>query len=140
MIRVVAPADAFALIEKEGYRYLDVRTVEEFAAGHPEGAVNIPIVHAGMVPNHEFLEVAQTVFAVDEKIVLGCRSGVRSMRAAEVLASAGYANVCNMDGGFHGRFDPMGSVVQAGWLSEGLPVSNEVKHGTSYDALRSKRA
>eukprot|EP00878_Enallax_costatus_P029659 GHUV01032199.1.p1 GENE.GHUV01032199.1~~GHUV01032199.1.p1 ORF type:complete len:116 (+),score=2.34 GHUV01032199.1:60-407(+) len=36
--------EAYDLMKSGRYRYLDVRTVEEFANGHVEGAVNIPIM------------------------------------------------------------------------------------------------
>jgi len=140
MIRNVTPVDAQALIEKEGYRYVDVRTEEEFEAGHPAGAVNIPILIAGIGPNPDFVPVVSAVFEPDTPLVLGCGSGGRSMRAAEILSRAGFTSVVNMDGGFNGRFSPMGGLLQAGWAQEGLPVSHELTDETSYASLRSKRA
>ena len=49
-----------------GYAYVDVRSVPEFEAGHPQGAVNIPLanmVPGGMVPNPAFLPDIQKQFA-----------------------------------------------------------------------------
>ena len=69
----------------EGWTYVDVRTVEEFEAGHPPGAVNVPIALAApgrMMPNPDFLPVMAAAFRKDAKIVVGCKAGGRSMRAA----------------------------------------------------------
>ena len=39
----ISPAEAFAKMKDEGFTYVDVRTPEEFEAGHPEGARNVPL-------------------------------------------------------------------------------------------------
>ena len=80
--------------------YIDVRTVEEFAAGHPEGAVNIPIAFhdpaQGMVYNHEFVEVVERHYAKDRKLLLGCKAGPRSNSAANLLEQTGYQDVASV--------------------------------------------
>lgn len=80
----IAPADAHRLV-KEGAVLLDVRTPEEFASGHIDGAVNIPV----QVLDSRMAELT------DKKrpIVVYCRSGARSARAASALRAAGYASV-----------------------------------------------
>src|SRR5687767_13989883 len=100
MVSNVTPTEAKRLIDDEGYTYLDVRTVEEFDGGHPAGAYNVPVVHAGMLPNGEFVAVVEATFPKDARLVVGCQSGGRSARAAALLASCGYEHVVNMDGGF----------------------------------------
>jgi rhodanese-related sulfurtransferase len=138
-IRTVDPREAKRLLDEEGYTYLDVRSVEEFRQGHPEGAVNIPIAHmgvGGMEPNGDFAKVVRANFAPDAKLALGCKSGVRSMRAADVLAAEGYTNLVNVGGGFGGRYSPAG--IQAGWVDEGLPVSTSDGDGVSYESLAAK--
>jgi rhodanese-related sulfurtransferase len=138
MISNVTPREAKRLVDDEGYAYIDVRTEEEFASGHPEGAVNIPVAFAGMVPNPNFVGVVAANFAPESRLVLGCKSGGRSARAAEMLAAAGYTSVVNMDGGFGGRFSPTGALVQPGWREEGLPISSENGEGVSYRSLASR--
>ena len=67
-MRRISPGEARELIEKEGYVYVDVRSVPEFESGHPEGAYNVPLLHmgpAGMTPNPEFLSVMQQRFPKD---------------------------------------------------------------------------
>lgn len=71
-------------------RLVDVREPYEFAEGHIPGAELIPL---GQVPT------ALNKLGKEEAIVVVCRSGARSLRAAQFLASHGYSNVINMQGG-----------------------------------------
>lgn len=68
--------------------WIDVRTVEEYKAGHLEGAINIP-----------YDEIEQKIEAVsadkNTAIQLYCRSGRRSGIALESLRSLGYSKVTN---------------------------------------------
>jgi rhodanese-related sulfurtransferase len=124
MYKTVTPTEAQRLLE-EGYTYVDVRSEGEYAAGHPEGARNVPVAHAdamGMRPNPDFLSDMERAFPKDSKLVVGCKSGGRSARACEMLEGAGYTDVVNMDGGFHGRYHPGGGLAQPGWTQEGLPT------------------
>jgi len=80
---------------------LDVRTPEEFAAGHIPGAVNIP-----------YDQVAGRLAEIpkDDEVVLYCRSGRRAGLAAEVLAASGYTRLAHLEGDMQG------------WQSAGRPV------------------
>jgi len=72
---------------------LDVRRPDEFAAGHIEGAVNIPV--------HDLAKhIDQLPDDPDTLIVVYCRSGVRSMFATSAVLVLGYNKVYNMPGGF----------------------------------------
>ncbi len=138
-IQRVSPAEAKQLMD-EGYIYLDVRTEAEYAAGHPKGAHNVPVMIAaggGMAPNPDFLAVVQKAYAKDQKLVLGCRSGVRSMRAAEMMIAAGYTNVIDQRAGFDGPRDPFGRMLEAGWAPAGLPVETATPGG-SYAEMKSR--
>jgi rhodanese-related sulfurtransferase len=139
MVKNVTPTEAKRMIDDEGYEYLDVRSVEEYEEGHPAGAYNVPLLHAGMVANPEFAAVVERSFPTSAKLVVGCKSGGRSSRAAELLASRGYEHVVNVDGGFHGRYTPFGSLAQAGWVDEGLPAETESRD-RDYDTLRGRDA
>ena len=128
------------LQENTDYIYVDVRSVDEFANGHPDGAYNVPIMHrqaTGMTPNADFLTVMQVHFTPDSKLLIGCQSGARSLRAAEALVGAGFSAVTNVQGGFGGARNPMGQVVQAGWAESGLPVSTQAAEGRAYADLGS---
>jgi rhodanese-related sulfurtransferase len=120
----ISARDAKGLMD-QGWTYLDVRSQPEFDRGHPAGAVNIPLMHAapgGMTPNPDFMRVVEAVFAKDAKLVVGCQSGGRSLRAAQLIEAAGYPQVVDQSGGFGGARDPVGRVVSPGWASENLPV------------------
>lgn len=85
---VISGADAKALVQK-GATLVDVRTPEEFAGGHIEGAVNIPI---------DELDARKGELKKDADIVVYCRSGGRSARGKALLTAAGYAKVQDLGG------------------------------------------
>jgi len=139
-IKRVSPDEALELMEKEGYVYVDVRSIPEFEAGHPKGAYNVPLAHlgpAGMSPNPEFLQVMEKSFPRDAKLVMGCKSGGRSLQAANVLASAGYTNVVDQRAGFQAGMGPSGR-MEPGWGPRGLPASETAEPGRDYETLRTK--
>src|SRR3954468_16116596 len=112
-VKRVSPLEAQGLVE-EGYTYGDVRTGEEFHAGHPEGALNVPLTVAGPAGsqmNPEFVAVIERLFAHDAKIIVGCATGVRSLHAAEILSDVGYREVVDQRAGFHGSRNPFGARV-----------------------------
>lgn len=78
---------------------IDVREVDEFAAGHVPGAVNIPMSVIG----GRLDELPDGAFDVI------CAVGGRSGRVAEALEARGY-DVTNVDGGTNG------------WVAAGYPV------------------
>ena len=122
--------------------YIDVRTEREFAAGHPQGAVNIPVAFPdparGMMANKDFVQVVEANFPRDKKIIVGCQAGPRSNAAAGLLQQAGFQDVANMLGGFGGMRDQLGNVVAPGWASSGLPLSDDNGEGVSYESLSAK--
>jgi rhodanese-related sulfurtransferase len=121
--------------------YLDVRTEGEFAQGHADGALNVPVVFikgpGQMEPNEDFLAVVKKTLPADSKLVVGCMAGGRSQRACEMLEEAGYANLINVRGGYGGARDGSGAIVVAGWRDEGLPVSTATGDA-AYAALKAK--
>ena len=140
-VKRITPEEARDLMDKEGYVYVDVRSVPEFEAGHPAGAYNIPLLHlgpGGMTPNHDFLAVMEKTFPRDANIVVGCKSGGRSLQAASILLSAGYTSVIDQRAGFQGTIGPSGG-PEAGWGPKGLPTSQEAVPGHSWEALWGKR-
>ncbi len=141
-IKQLKPAEAHEVLKANpDATYVDVRTEAEFAAGHPAGAINIPVVFikgpGQMEVNPAFLEVAQHALPKNRKLVVGCLSGGRSQRACEMLEEAGYADLTNVVGGFGGQRDASGQVIVTGWRDSGLPVSTELGDA-SYAALRKK--
>jgi rhodanese-related sulfurtransferase len=139
-IRRVSPEEARDLMEKEGYVYVDVRSVPEFDAGHPTGAYNVPLMHAGlagMTPNPDFLAVMERTFPKDARLVVACKAGGRSARAAAMLEGRGYTNVVDQRAGYEGAPAPTGG-MEPGWRPRGLPTSTQAEPGRAYDALQQK--
>jgi rhodanese-related sulfurtransferase len=141
-IKQQKPSDAHETIVKNpGAVYLDVRTEGEFAQGHAEGAINVPVVFikgpGNMQLNDDFAVVVEKVLPKDAKLIVGCQAGGRSQRACEILEEAGYSDLTNVVGGFGGQRDQSGAVIAKGWRDEGLPVSSEVGE-SGYQSLRTK--
>jgi rhodanese-related sulfurtransferase len=128
-------------LQQEGHTYVDVRSTGEFDNGHPEGALNIPLLEptAGqMQPNPDFVRVVQATFAPDAKLLIGCQVGGRSQRAAAMIESFGFTNVSNVRGGFGGMREPSGRIVDPGWADSDLPVETGQPSGRSFADLLDK--
>lgn len=134
------PAQAQRLLDgPEGWKYVDVRTVEEFEAGHPLNAYNVPFAmrdaRGGMAPNPDFVGVIRKIFPADTRLVFGCASGVRSMHACDALEAAGYTALVNMQCGFSGKRDATGRVIEPGWQGSGLPCEAVAPRERKYASL-----
>ncbi|HKU42112.1 MAG TPA: rhodanese-like domain-containing protein [Polyangiales bacterium] len=114
----ISPQAAHDLMRDEGYVYIDVRSPEEFALGHPKGARNVP-----WLDNPDFLGTLQREFAEDAKLIVGCRTNNRSAKAAAALRGAGFRDVLEQRAGMAGLRDAFGGVIERGWEDAGLPVS-----------------
>ncbi|GAB4240927.1 MAG: hypothetical protein Kow00109_16120 [Acidobacteriota bacterium] len=89
------PDLAWRLVHEEHALLLDVRSPEEFAAGHIPGAVNINITE---LPDR--LEGVDKLTKGDKNhpIVVYCRSGRRAAHAKDLLLDHGYLRVTNLGG------------------------------------------
>jgi rhodanese-related sulfurtransferase len=137
----VGPKEAQQRIESEGYVYVDVRTVGEFDAGHPQGAYNAPLMidgPSGRGPNASMVAAVSSAFPKDQKLVVGCLAGGRATRAAEMLEAAGFTNVVVQRAGWGGVTDPFGRVTEPGWQAEGLPASTTAEPGHAWRDLEAK--
>ncbi len=76
---------------KTDYIILDVRTPEEFGTGHIKNAINIPDYEIESQAEKELKNKKQT-------ILVYCRSGNRSKKAASMLAEMGYTSVMEFGG------------------------------------------
>lgn len=77
---------------------LDVRTEEEYNAGHIEGAI--------LIPDTEILEKAkETLTDKSATILVYCRSGRRSALAAADLVELGYSNIYDFGGIIDWNYD-----------------------------------
>ena len=89
------------LQQGSGPLVLDVRTREEYTAGHVPGAVNIP---------HTELAGRLGEIESDRGVVLYCMVGPRARLGEEILRRAGVAKVFHLEGGL------------AAWRDADLPV------------------
>lgn len=76
----------------QDWLFIDVREQEEWDEGHIEGAQLIPLstLMEGHVPD----------LPKDKTILLYCRSGKRSLTAAQILNMHGYSDMLNLVGGY----------------------------------------
>jgi rhodanese-related sulfurtransferase len=92
------------LINRGKTTIVDVRSADEFAAGHVRDAKNIPLADlSGRIGE---LDKSKT-----RTVVILCQNGVRSDKAARQLAAAGFDDVFSLEGGL------------AAWQAAGLPVT-----------------
>jgi len=85
----IKPATDYAALVKNGALILDVRTREEFASGHINGATNIPL---------QTLQANLSKLKKDKPIITCCASGMRSASAKSILLSKGFSSVYNGGG------------------------------------------
>ncbi|WP_342619958.1 rhodanese-like domain-containing protein [Rhodoferax sp. GW822-FHT02A01] len=70
---------------------IDVRSEQEFQAGHVDGALNIPHTAIGQ-------DILKTKVAKDDHVILYCQTGRRSGIALETLKGIGFSNAENYGG------------------------------------------
>ncbi|WP_426195490.1 rhodanese-like domain-containing protein [Massilia sp. DWR3-1-1] len=102
--RRASPLEATQLINRGKTTIVDVRTPEEFAAGHLRDAKNIPLADLGT-------RIGELEKSKSRAIIVVCQSGARADKAVRQLAAAGFADVVRLDGGI------------AAWQTAGLPVA-----------------
>ncbi len=90
MVRHLSPERVVTLARAGQAMIVDVRESGEYADGHIPRAKHISL---GQLV-HRLQELPK-----DKTVVVGCRSGSRSHKAAELLSEAGFRNVYNMSGG-----------------------------------------
>lgn len=83
---------AHALIAKKAAVVIDVRTPEEYAAGHIAGAYNIPLEGLALNPDIALLRKAEI------PVLVYCRSGRRSGNAVETMRVLGIPRAMNFGG------------------------------------------
>ena len=83
------------MIDRGDVFILDVRTQEEYDAGHIRGSIRIPVQD---IPQLE-LNKSLAQIPRDKKILVYCRTDRRSTLASEILVNNGFKEVYNMKGG-----------------------------------------
>lgn len=94
-IRTVNATEFGQLIkDSKPVQLVDVRTPEEFQAGHIPGAILIDVKSA------DFNRLAEEKLKKDLPVAVYCRSGMRSLKAANQLKEKGFKPIYNLKGGF----------------------------------------
>jgi len=101
MIRTTTASEAATARSLRSATFLDVRTADEYASGHIDGALFMPL---------HIVPLRASELSRSEPYVVVCQSGARSAQAAAYLASAGY-DVRSLEGGM------------SAWQAAGHPVS-----------------
>jgi len=102
----IGPLAATQAINHEDALVLDTREDSEYARGHLPHALHVPL---GKLPER----LPELEKYRDRPVIVYCRSGNRSMSAAQQLAKAGFGKVCNLQGGI------------MAWQSANLPVTRK---------------
>jgi len=102
-IEEISPGQARAELGNGSVVLVDTREPHEFAEAHLEDAELIP-------PSEVAARIDEVAPDTEQRLILYCRSGNRSARAAEELQQLGYSNVASVAGG----------IVE--WQEQGLPV------------------
>lgn len=109
MIENLTPQQSWELLQTNLNAVLiDVRTTIEYGfIGHPPNAVHVPWKDApDWQLNVQFVEqVKQAVGDKAHPVLLLCRSGTRSLDAADALQKAGFEHLINILDGFEGALD-----------------------------------
>lgn len=92
--KVLAPADYKKALADENVVVIDVRTPQEYAGGHIDGAINVNVM------DRNFSNLIQENAPKDKQVMIYCRSGNRSARASAIMKDLGYPTVYDLRGGY----------------------------------------
>lgn len=100
---------AFDMIQSNknnsNFEILDVRTPQEYAGGHIDGAINIDALSPDF-------QKSLADYDRGKKYLVYCRTGIRSAEASKIMIENGFTAVYNMLGGLNQ------------WIAEGYPIVN----------------
>ncbi|MBO7427738.1 MAG: rhodanese-like domain-containing protein [Paludibacteraceae bacterium] len=90
----ISPQEFHEMITKDpNLQVVDVRTPQEFAAGHIKGARNVDF------RNPDFEKNIAKAVKKRKTVLVYCRSGKRSLNAMNLMVKNGFKDVYNMEGG-----------------------------------------
>jgi len=102
-VKELFPWDLTERLQDEKILIVDIREPYEYEAMHIQDSLNVPRGILETACEYDFEEtVAELVEARDKEVVLVCRSGNRSIFAAEVLQKMGYQHVFSLQTGLRG--------------------------------------
>ncbi len=119
-VREIQPWD---LVKQQDYLLLDVREPAEFDRLHIPGSINVPRGILEQSCEWDYDEtVPELVTARSRPVAVICRSGYRSVLAADVMQQMGYTNVISLKTGVRG------------WNDAELPLQNILGQQVDADA------
>ncbi|MDN6281091.1 MAG: rhodanese-like domain-containing protein [Psychroflexus sp.] len=86
------------IISEKKVQLVDVRTPEEFSEGSISHAQNINVMSPDFIDQIE-------EFSKSEPVYVYCKSGARSLKAAEIMVSRGFSKVIDLEGGYMNWID-----------------------------------
>lgn len=92
--RVLKVADFKQEMQDDNVQIVDVRTPQEYGSSHIDGAINVNVLD----PN--FPTQIKAEVATDQQVMIYCRSGKRSARAARIMKDLGYPVIYDLRGGY----------------------------------------
>ena len=98
----MTPQEARPAVEAAYAQFIDVRTPEEYNLSHAAHARNIPL---------DTLSLSLNKLEKNEPVYLICQTGMRSMKAAQILNEAGFPQTVSIAGG------------TSAWQEAGLPMA-----------------
>jgi rhodanese-related sulfurtransferase len=133
-VRALTPEQAWQMLHDDTRALLiDIRSTMEFLfVGHPKGALHIPWIDEPEWTEdpHFVTHIREVLLGGAEEVgdagpapvILICRSGRRSLHAAQTLIASGITNVYHIDEGFEGELDEEHHRnTLGGWRYHGLP-------------------
>jgi rhodanese-related sulfurtransferase len=120
----VSPATAWQLFSQEHALLVDVRSAEERKfVGHVPRSLHVPwATGTSLTRNPRFVRELEAKTGRETPVLLLCRSGKRSVLAAEAAAKAGLTLVFNVLEGFEGEINAQGHRgTEDGWRFHQLP-------------------
>ena len=120
----VTPQEAWDLVSSHAAVLVDVRTAEERQfVGRVQDSVHVPwLIGPSLQRNPRFVRELESKVRRDDVIVLLCRSGARSVAAAQALTEARFRNAFNILEGFEGELDELQQRGgRGGWRFHRLP-------------------
>ena len=88
----VSATEAVMLMSRSKPLILDVRDATEFAAGHIQGAKNIPLAELGS-------RIKEIEKFKDKSVLVHCQRGMRAKSACSILRTQQFSQLNNLQGG-----------------------------------------
>ena len=92
IIAAMTPNEAAKMFSEQKAIIVDVREDDEWKAQHIAGAIHIPLAQVES-------RLGELTQYKDSTVIMQCRSGKRSAKAASTLQAAGFTKVYNLTGG-----------------------------------------